>query len=306
MPDVTLCECIARDGLQNEITPLGTDAKLRLIRAVVAAGFPRIEATGYSSPRAVPVFADASDVLAGIPRPSGVRFKATCPNLRAVERAKADRATGHGADELSLLVSASEGHSAKNLRATRAEQWARVAQMVDAAKDDFALVGVISTVFACPFDGPTDPARVIADAERFMAMGCALVTIGDTTGHATPASTAALFGSLKASGVTAVAHFHDTRGTALANARAAFDAGCTHFDAAIGGTGGHPSGIHYGEGFTGNAATEDLVNMFEADGISTGVDWDALMAASTLAEEVLGRPLHARTPKAGRSKGGTR
>lgn len=306
MPDVTICECIARDGLQNELVPLGTDAKLQLIGAVVSAGFPRVEATNYSSPRAVPVFADASDVLARIPRPTGVRFKATCPNVKAVERAQADLAAGHGADELSLLVSASEGHSIKNLRSTRAEQWDRVEQMVARAGTDFKLVGVVSTAFACPFDGPTSPARVIEDAERFMALGCALVTIGDTTGHATPKTSASLFRSLKEAGVAAVAHFHDTRGTALANARAAFDAGCTHFDAAIGGTGGHPSGIHYGEGFTGNAATEDLINMFEADGISTGVNWDALMTASALAEHLLDRPLHARTPTAGRSGKGRR
>ncbi len=303
MPDVTICECIARDGLQNEGAPLATDAKVRLIEAVAIAGFPRIEATSYSSPRAVPVFADASEVLARIPRRAGVRFKATCPNLRSVQRAREDLNAGHGADELSLLVSASEGHSAKNLRATRDQQWARVVEMVEAAGTDFTLVGVISTAFACPFDGPTDPARVIADAERFTVLGCTHVTIGDTTGHATPTATKALFRDLESAGITAVAHFHDTRGTALANARAAFEAGCTHFDSAIGGTGGHPTGIHYGEGFTGNAATEDLVNLFEADGISTGVDWNALMAASALAETLLGRQLHARTPKAGRSRG---
>lgn len=304
MADVTLCECIARDGLQNETVAVGTQAKLTLIEAVVAAGFPRIEATSYANPEAIPVFADASNLLAQVPRPAGVRFKATCPNERAVERALADRDAGFGADELSLLVSASEGHSAKNLKATRAEQWQRIERMVAAAKGKFTLVGVVSTAFACPFDGPTDPARVIADAERFMELGCSLVTIGDTTGHATPTNAAALFRTLSASKVHAVAHFHDTRATALANCRAALDVGCTHFDAAIGGTGGHPSGIHYGEGFTGNVATEDLVNMFEADGVRTGIDWEALMAASALAEETLGRPLYARTPKAGPSMGG--
>lgn len=304
MADIRLCECIARDGLQNETIVVGTEAKLKLIEAVVAAGFPRVEATSYANPETIPVFADASDVLVQLPRRAGVRFKATCPNVRAVERALVDHDAGHGADELSLLVSASEEHSAKNLKATRAEQWQRIEQMVAKAEGKFTLVGVVSTAFACPFDGPTDPARVIADAERFMELGCSLVTIGDTTGHATPARTTALFRDLSAAQVRAVAHFHDTRATALANCRAALDAGCTHFDAAIGGTGGHPSGIHYGEGFTGNVATEDLVNMFEADGVRTGIDWQALMVASALAEETLGRPLHARTPKAGRSMAG--
>ncbi|RVT81490.1 hydroxymethylglutaryl-CoA lyase [Rhodobacteraceae bacterium CCMM004] len=305
MTAVTLCECIARDGLQHEPRVLPTDDKLRLIGRVAEAGFRRIEATSYASPRVVPAFADASKVLLGLPRAPGRRFKATAPNLKAVERALADRAAGRGPEELSLLVSASEGHSRKNLRAGRAEQWDRIAQMAEAAGGGFTLVGVISTAFACPFDGPTDPETVLADARRFAALGCALVTIGDTTGHATPARVRALFADLSAEdGVTPVAHFHDTRGTGLANCLAAHDAGCTHFDSAIGGTGGNPAAIAYGEGYTGNVATEDLVNMFEADGIATGIDWDALMRASELAADLIGRPLDARSPRAGRSVGG--
>ena len=301
---VTLCECIARDGLQNETAFVPTEAKLALLEAVAAAGFRRIEATSYASPRAVPAFADASDVLAGLTRPHVAAYKATCPNLRAVERALADIAAGHGADEFSLLVSASEGHSQRNLRATRAEQWARVEAMADAARGRATLVGVVSVAFACPFDGPVDPGRVVEDAARFADLGCTLVTIGDTTGHATPARVRALFARLDGLAAAPVGHFHDTRGTGLANCLAALDAGCRHLDAAIGGTGGHPAGIAYGEGHTGNVATEDLVNLLEAEGVATGIDWDALMAASKVAERVFGRVLDARTSRAGRSKGG--
>jgi hydroxymethylglutaryl-CoA lyase len=305
MTTVTICECIARDGLQHESQVVPTAAKLRLIEAAAAAGFSRIEATSYASPKAVPAFADASDVLAALPRAPGRRFKATAPNQRAVERALSDLEAGRGAEELSLLVSASESHSSKNLRASRDEQWARIEEMVSAAGDGFTLVGVVSTAFACPFDGPTDPEVVLADARRFASLGCALVTIGDTTGHATPARVRSLFGDLLADGgAVPVAHFHDTRGTGLANCLAALEAGCTHFDSAIGGTGGNPAGIAYGEGYTGNVATEDLVNMFEADGIETGIDWDALMTASGLASEILARTLEARSPRAGRSQGG--
>ncbi|MBF9034347.1 hydroxymethylglutaryl-CoA lyase [Rhodobacterales bacterium HKCCE2091] len=305
MTEVTICECIARDGLQHEPGFMPTADKLRLIAAVAEAGFTRIEATSYSSPKAVPAFADASEVLAGLPRASGRRYKATAPNLRAVERALADRDAGCGAEELSLLVSASEGHSRKNLRAGRDEQWDKVTAMAEAARGAFTLVGVVSTAFACPFDGPTDPETVVSDARRFADLGCALVTIGDTTGHATPARARSLFADLLAEdGVVPVAHFHDTRGTGLANCLAALEAGCRHFDSAIGGTGGNPAGIGYGEGYTGNVATEDLVNMFEADGIRTGTDWDALMAAAELATDLFGRPLEARSPRAGRSRGG--
>ena len=244
-------------------------------------------------------------MLAGIARPEGVRFKATCPNARAVERAIADLDAGHGADELSFLVSASEGHSRRNLRASRAEQWDRIEAMAGMARGRFTLVGVVSVAFACPFDGRTDPDVVLSDAARLAALGCDLVTIGDTTGHAAPGAVRRLFADLASlGGVAPVAHFHDTRGTALANCLAAYDAGCRHFDAAVGGTGGHPAGIAYGEGYTGNAATEDLVNLFESEGIPTGIDWDALMALSAMAEGALGRPLQARTVRAGRSRGG--
>ena len=301
---VVLCECIARDGLQNEPEILPTADKLRLIGAVAEAGFARIEATSYASPRAVPAFADASEVLAGLTR-GNRRYKATAPNLRAVERALEDRRAGHGAEELSLRVSASDGHSRRNLRADRTEQWARIEAMADAARGAFVLVGVVSTAFACPFDGPTDPDTVLADARRFADLGCTLVTIGDTTGHATPMRVRALFADLLAQGgAVPVGHFHDTRGTGLANCVAALEAGCTHLDCAIGGTGGNPAGIVYGEGYTGNVATEDLVNMLEADGIATGIDWDTLMRASKLAVDLLGRPLNARASRAGRSVGG--
>ncbi|MBO3682220.1 hydroxymethylglutaryl-CoA lyase [Streptomyces sp. NEAU-YJ-81] len=298
---VTICECFARDGLQHEPTFVPTETKIALLEAFADAGFRRIEATGYSHPRWVPAFADASHVLTGVTHRPGVAFKATCPNPRAVERALADLERGAGAEELSLLVSASESHTRKNLRTTREHQWERVTEMVALAGDRFRLIGVVSVAFGCPFEGPVDPGRVAEDVARFVDLGADAVTLGDTTGVATPAAVTGLFARLDRAhpGLPVVAHFHNTRGTAIANAVAALDAGCRHFDSALGGVGGHPSRIGYGAGLTGNVCTEDLVSLFDAMGADTGIDLDALAAASRACEEALGRPLHSMVARAG-------
>lgn len=303
MTPVTICECFARDGLQHETAFLPTPTKTALIDAFTAAGFPRIEATSYSHPQHVPAFADAEAVLAGIARKPGVFYKATCPNLRAVERAIV---SPHPANELSLLVSASEAHTARNLRTTRAAQWDRVAAMADAARPHARIVGVISVAFGCPIEGPVDPAVVEQDAARFAALGADLVALGDTTGVATPAAVRRMFARLQAAlpGTIFVAHFHDTRGAGIANCIAALEAGCTHFDTAFGGVGGHPAAIQYGEGptgeaQTGNVATEDLVSLLEASGVPTGIDLDRMMQASRLCEQALGRQLRSQVARAG-------
>lgn len=304
MTRATICECFARDGLQHETAFLPTETKIALIDAFTAAGFPRIEATSYSHPTQVPAFADATDVLARIARRPGVHYKATCPNQRAVDRALADLAAGHGATELSLLVSATEAHTQRNLRATRPAQWDRVEGMAATAKSHARLVGVISVAFGCPIEGAVDPATVEADATRFAAIGAGLIAIGDTTGVATPKTVRAMFRRLQSAlpGTTFVAHFHDTRGAGIANCMAALDEGCTHFDTAFGGVGGHPAAIHYGEGQTGNVVTEDLVSLLEASGVDTGIDLDRMMQASRLCEQALGRQLHSQVARAGRLK----
>jgi hydroxymethylglutaryl-CoA lyase len=298
---VTICECFARDGLQHEETFLPTDTKIAVIDAIADAGFQRREATSYSHPDQVPAFRDAGQVLAGLPRRTGVAYKATCPNPAAVRRALADAEAGFGADELSFLVSATESHTQRNLRTTRAGQWERVAEMARLADRRFTLVGVISVAFGCPFEGPVSSDGVVADFERFAELGIDLVTIGDTTGLATPRTVAELFGRVLKDypEVPAVAHFHNTRGTALANCVAALDAGCRHFDSSLGGVGGHPKQITYGQGMTGNVATEDLVNAFESMGVATGLDIDLVTAASRRCEEALGRPLHSMVARAG-------
>src|SRR5918992_4501738 len=153
MRDVTLCECFARDGLQHEPAFVPTATKRALIERFAALGFGRVEATSYSNPKVVPQFADASDLLRALERRPSVYYKATCANVKAVERALADLDAGFGANEISLLVSATEAHTQKNLNRTRAEQWRNIADMVAAARGRFRLIGTLSVAFGCPFEG---------------------------------------------------------------------------------------------------------------------------------------------------------
>jgi len=299
---VTLCECFARDGLQHEDAFVPTQTKRALVERFAALGFRRVEATSYSNPKVVPQFADASDLLKTLSRRDGVFYKATCANVRAVERALADLDAGFGANEISLLVSASEAHTKKNLNATREEQWRNIEAMADAAKGRFRLIGTVSVAFGCPFEGPVDPGVVVADAERFVSHGVQHVALGDTIGAATPLSVKTLYERLAdIEGLVPIAHFHDTRGTGLVNYVAAYEAGVRHFDSAFGGVGGHPAKVKYGGGFTGNVCTEDLVNLFESMGVGTGIDLDGLLATAELCEQALGRELHGRVARSGLS-----
>ncbi|MCO6415506.1 hydroxymethylglutaryl-CoA lyase [Siccirubricoccus sp. KC 17139] len=294
---VILCECFARDGLQHEARIIPAEAKIAMIERIADCGFRRIEITSFSHPTHVPQFADAEQVLKGVRRRPGVLFKATCPNPQAVKRALAAREGGWGPEEISLLVSASEGHTRKNLRRSREEQWANVAEMAKLGRDAFVMVGTISVAFDCPFDGPTAPDRVLEDAQRFAELGVTRIAIGDTIGSATPPRVRDLIGWLHGALPTAtfIAHFHDSRGTGLANTLAAIEAGLTHADTSLGGTGGHPAKIAYGEGFTGNTCTEDLATALAAMGYETGLDLEALRAAGLEAERMLGRSLGSRT-----------
>jgi len=297
MPDVTLCECFARDGLQHEPAFVPTATKRALVERFVALGFARVEATSYSNPKVVPQFADASDLLKSLQRKPGVFYKATCANVKAVERALADLEAGHGASEISLLVSATESHTRTNLNRSRAEQWDNIEEMAAAARNRFRLVGTVSVAFGCPFEGKVDPVSVIADVDRFCELGVDHVALGDTTGMATPPAVRELFSNVESA--VPIAHFHDTRGTGLVNCVVAYEAGVRHFDSSFGGVGGHPAKVQYGGGFTGNVCTEDLVNLFESMGIQTGIDLDGLLATAQFCEQVLGRELYGRVTRSG-------
>ncbi|HVC10606.1 MAG TPA: hydroxymethylglutaryl-CoA lyase [Burkholderiales bacterium] len=296
-----LCECFARDGLQHEPRFVPTEAKRALVERFAALGFARVEATSYSNPEVVPQFADASELLATLARRAGTYYKATCANPRALQRALADLEAGHGANEISLLVSASESHSRRNLKRSRAEQWRNVAAMAAAARGRFRLIGTVSVAFGCPFEGRVDPGVVAEDAARFVELGVGHVALGDTTGMATPPAVRALCARLarELPALVPIAHFHDTRGTGLANCLAAYEAGVRHFDCSFGGAGGHPAQVQYGGGYTGNVATEDLVSLLESMDVATGIDLDGLLAAAELCERTLGRELHGRVTRSG-------
>src|SRR5712692_2368265 len=211
MMAVTLCECFARDGLQHEPQFVATAAKRALIERFAGLGFRRVEATSYSNPKVVPQFSDASELLRTLERKSETYYKATCANVRAVERALADLDAGHGANEISLLVSASEAHSKKNLNRSRDAQWQNIAAMVHAAQGRFRLVGTVSVAFGCPFEGRVDPGSVISDFGKFRSLGIEHVALGDTIGTATPSAVRDMFNKIE--GGVPIAHFHDTRGT---------------------------------------------------------------------------------------------
>ena len=300
MSDVILCECFARDGLQHEPGFIPTDTKRALVERFAAIGFPRVEATSYSNPKVVPQFSDASDLLRSLSRSSGVFYKATCANTKAVQRALADLDAGHGVNEISLLVSATESHTQKNLKRSRAEQWDSIGEMVRAAGGRFRLVGTVSVAFGCPFEGKVDPGSVREDVLRFVELGVNHVAVGDTTGMATPLTVKNLFKRIQnAKGLVPIAHFHDSRGTGLVNYVAAYEAGVRHFDSSFGGVGGHPAKVKYGGGYTGNVCTEDLVGLFESMGIATGIDLDQLLATAEFCERALGRELYGRVTRSG-------
>ncbi|HEY2335830.1 MAG TPA: hydroxymethylglutaryl-CoA lyase [Burkholderiales bacterium] len=300
MSAVTICECFARDGLQHEPEFVPTAAKVELIGRFASLGFTRIEATSYSNPAVVPQFADASDVLRQLPRAQGVGYKATCANVRAVERAVADLTAGYGASEISLLVSASDSHSRKNLKRGREEQWQNIEDMVRMAEGRFKLVGTVSVAFGCPFEGKVERRTVREDVQRFLGLGVRHVALGDTIGMATPTSIKAMFEALsRLRYLIPIAHFHDSRGTGLVNYVAAYQAGVRYFDSSFGGVGGHPAKVQYGGGFTGNVCTEDLVNLFESMGIDTGIDLEGLLDTARFCERTLGRELYGRVTRSG-------
>ena len=173
--------------------------------------------------------------------------------------------------------------------------------MAAAARGRFRLIGTVSVAFGCPFEGRVDPGVVAEDAARFVELGIGHVALGDTTGMATPPAVRALCARLarELPALVPIAHFHDTRGTGLANCLAAYEAGVRHFDCSFGGAGGHPAQVQYGGGYTGNVATEDLVSLLESMDVATGIDLDGLLAAAELCERTLGRELHGRVTRSG-------
>jgi hydroxymethylglutaryl-CoA lyase len=303
---VVLCECFARDGLQNEEAFVPTDAKVRFIDAATDAGFAKIEAASYAHPKYLPQFADTGEVLRRIRRKPGVTYLGLVPNEKGLDRCLEHRQKGYGPDAVGTILSASEPHNQANVRRTIAESRAEIEAIARRARTDgLRLLGGIATSFGCPIQGDVPFEDVAGLARWYADIGAAEILFGDTTGVAHPVQVEAFFGRMRerVPGVACIGHFHNTRGTALANCAAALRAGVTHFDASVGGVGGRPKFTEgtYPKvmGLTGNACTEDLAAMLEEMGVRTGLDLDRLLELGRLAETVLGRELHAHVVKTG-------
>ena len=289
---ISVREVGPRDGLQNE-DPVPTQAKIELIDRLSATGVRRIEAVSFVRPDAIPQMADADEVWRGIDRAAAVRYSALVPNLRG-----AARALDSGVAEIEAVVSASDTHNRKNVNRSTAESLDDIAQVIAMAHERGATCQVIvSTAWGCPYEGDVPVERVVATASRALADGADTVSFGDTTGMATPGRVKRLIGEFRSAHPEAELnlHFHNTRGTGLANVLAALEMGVSDFDASVGGLGGCP----YAPGATGNIATEELVHMVEDMGVGTGIDLAALIDAAADAERIIGRQLPSQVLRAG-------
>ena len=243
-------EIALRDGLQIEPAFVPTETKIALTDRLSRTGVAKIEVTSFVSPKAVPALADAEEVMAGITRVAGVEYAVLVPNLRGCARA-----LEHGPDEINLVISASETHNLANVRMTIAQSLDQFTEIVALAAPRTAINVSVSTAFGCPFEGIIAPEQVTAIIERVAAMGVGRVTVCDTTGVANPAQVKRLFDTVlgRWPDIRWTAHFHDTRGMALANVLAAIDAGVVRFDASLGGLGGN-SNTGFGAGAAGAGA----------------------------------------------------
>jgi hydroxymethylglutaryl-CoA lyase len=284
-----------RDGLQAECAFVPTDEKIALVDALSRAGMAKVEVTAFVSPRAVPVLADAFEVMRGIERVPGVVYSALVPNLRGAERA-----IEAGADELNLVMSASESHNLSNLRMTRAQSFDALADVARLARASGVAVNVsLSCSFGCPMEGEVPVATVFDWCGRFVGeLGAHGVTLCDTTGMAYPGQVHAITRAFRERwpGTELALHFHNTRGMGLANVLAAIDAGADRFDASLGGIGGCP----YAPGATGNVCSEEVVHALGLMGYDTGVDLAVLIEAARRLPGLVGHEVPSQIVKAGR------
>jgi len=285
---VKIVEVGPRDGLQNETAVLPTQAKVSYITALSDAGLKVIEAGAFVSPKWVPQMVDTAEVYAEIPKDPGVEYPVLVPNMKGLERA-----IDAGVKSIAIFTAASETFNKRNINMSIDESFENYAPVAARAIDEGMRVrGYVSTAFGCPYEGDVAPEKVLEVCARLLDLGCYEVSVGDTIGVGTPMQAQGVIGILLQviPHSRLAMHFHDTRGTALANTLAALEMGVATFDASSGGLGGCP----YAPGASGNLATEDLVYMLDRMGIETGVDLNRLVQASSIIAPYLDHPLPGR------------
>lgn len=290
---VRIREVGPRDGIQSEKADVPTERKIALIDALSASGLRYIEAVSFVSPKAIPQMADAREVWEGITRREGVVYSALVPNRKGAEIA-----AEVGVDSMQVFIAATDSYNLNNVRKKVRDSIDDVQAVVDVARSEgIPVEGTISTAFGCPYEGDVPPERVVEVSRWMMDTGITSISYGDTTGMGTPRRVADVVTALREElpGLELNMHFHDTRGTGLANVLTALDLGIDYFDASVGGMGGSP----YAAGATGNVATEDLVHMLADMEIETGVDLDKLLDAARIAQGFVGAELPSKVLKAG-------
>ena len=285
LPDfVRIVEVGPRDGLQNEKAIIPTEQKIQYIQMLADAGLPVVEATSFVSPRAIPQLSDASEVMAKLHRKPMTSYPVLVPNMKGMERALASEARA-----IAVFTAASESFTRHNINATIAESLAHFRPVIAMAQQEsISIRGYISTVFGCPYEGTVKPGNVLNVAQALLELGVDELSLGDTIGVATPNQVVDMISLLVEEGEIPIkqlaVHFHDTRGTALANVLIALQCGITIIDSSAGGLGGCP----YAPGAAGNVATEDVLYMLHGMGIHTGVDLEKVVAATTFIQPLLG------------------
>jgi len=286
-------EVVTRDGFQIEPEFISTDDKVALIDALSQCGYAKIEATSFTSPKAIPMLRDAEEVMGRIQRAPGVEYTVLVPNLRGAERAMESRA-----DELNLVMSTSETHNLANLRMTRAKSFSALADVIAHVDGRTPINVSLSTCFGCPMEGDVPLAVVQHFAQRFADLGVRGLTVCDTTGMAHPAQVRRLVDLLQRQlpHTQLTLHFHNTRGMGLANVLAAVQGGITRFDGSLGGLGGCP----YAPGASGNICSEDAIHMLDAMGYDTGIDLTSLLNVARHLPDIVGHDVPSQVAKAGR------
>ncbi len=305
-PDsIEYCECWTRDGLQSIATQVPTADKVEMLNGIIDCGIPEMEITSFSHPKLLPQFADAVEVLKGIRRDTAARFRVLMPNMKGWERFERCVDEGYGADKIILMISSSEAHNMKNFRASHEEAMAdHAAIMKRAHAKGVEIIGCVGTVYGCAIMGDVPQADVDKLTRFYHNEGAQLLMLGDTTGQANPAQVERILGHLfeHFPETEFLAHFHDTRGTGVANSMTAVNMGIRWVDGSLGAIGGQPAvgAALYHLGFKGNTCSEDFLAMIDEAGVRTGVDIDKLIALGKRAEEVVGFPMRSNVIHAGR------